>query len=75
MKILSKSQYGFLLEQIKNLKAENRQLKQKINVLENDKQILLLLINPDIAHIDFPNSMKGGTDDPSNPDQLDIWSL
>lgn len=75
MKFLSNEQYTLMKDTIKRLKAENKELKKKNKVLENDKQILLLLINPDIAHLDFPNNSKGGNDDPELPGQHDIWSL
>ena len=73
--LITKQHYNDLKQTILNKDKANQALLKKIKVLENDKQILLNIINPDIAGLDFPNSKEGRIDDLFNPDQIDIWSL
>ena len=51
----------------------NKSLCKKIKILENDKSILLNLINPDIP--EYPNTEERGQGDSDTPDNLsDLFS-
>ena len=78
MKIYTNNQYQALAMTFHNMKVENEKLKdqiayleKKIKVLENDKNILLNIINPDIAAVDFPN----GSNEKEGGDNLSIWEM
>ena len=79
MKILKTSNYNYLISKIKELTAENEQLKKQNKILKNDKNILLNILNPDILGLDFPNTTeeRGFTGDTGTPiDNLpDIFNL
>ena len=58
MKILTNEQYKFLMETIKDLKQENKQMKRQLDLM-NCK---VLFCNKSHADIDFPNSKKSYED-------------
>lgn len=73
--IITKQHYNDLKQTILNKDKANQALLKKIKILENDKQILLNIINPDISKLDFPNSNERGQGDIDTPDNLSIWEL
>ena len=75
---ISKSKYKQLNLDLETLATENvklikvnKTLLKKVKILENDKKILLNLINPDIP--EFPNTDERGLGDSDTP--IDISEL
>lgn len=73
--IITKQHYEDIMQLVLNKDKQNQQLKTKIKILENDKRILLNIINPDLTCLDFPNSKERGTGDIDTPDNLSIWEF
>ena len=73
--IITRQHYEDIMQLVLNKDKQVQSLIKQVKVLENDKKILLKIINPDIADLDFPNSDKGGNNDFIDPDQVDIWSI
>ena len=54
----------------------NKELCNKVEVLENDKKILLNILNPDILGLDFPNTNERGKGDSGTPTNFsDIFNV
>lgn len=65
---ISKTKYDQLIK-------ANKALHSKVKVLENDKKVLLNILNPDILGLDFPNSNERGQGESDTPDNLsDLFS-
>lgn len=74
--IITKHHYQDMQKIILNKDQRISKLMTQIKILQNDKDILLNIINPDISAIDFPNSKKGGFEgEVDSPDNLSIWEL
>ena len=77
---ISKSKYKQLNLDLETLATENvklikvnKILLKKVKILENDKKILLNLINPDIP--EYPNTEERGQGESDTPDNLsDLFS-
>ena len=73
--IITKQHYEDIMQLVLNKDKQNQQLQKQVKILENDKRILLNIINPDISDLDFPNSTERGQGDIDTPDNLSIWEL
>lgn len=73
--IITKQHYEDIMQLVLNKDKQNQQLQKQVKILENDKRILLNIINPDISDLDFPNSKERGNGDIDTPDNLSIWEL
>ena len=73
--IITKQHYEDIMQLVLNKDKQNQQLQNQVKILENDKRILLNIINPDISDLDFPNSTERGQGDIDTPDNLSIWEL
>lgn len=73
--IITKQHYEDIMQLVLNKDKQNQQLQKQVKILENDKRILLNIINPDISDLDFPNSKERGQGDIDTPDNLSIWEL
>ena len=73
--IITKQHYEDIMQLVLNKDKQNQQLQKQVKILENDKRILLNIINPDISKLDFPNSKEGGQGEIDTPDNLSIWEL
>lgn len=73
--IITKQHYEDIMQLVLNKDKQNQQLQKQVKILENDKRILLNIINPDISNLDFPNSKERGHGDIDTPDNLSIWEL
>ena len=73
--IITKQHYEDIMQLVLNKDKQNKQLQKQVKILENDKRILLNIINPDISDLDFPNSKERGQGDIDTPDNLSIWEL
>lgn len=77
---ISKKTYNEMLRVIATTSEDNdklikinKSLRKKIKILENDKSILLNLINPDIP--EYPNTEERGLGDSDTPTNLsDLFS-
>lgn len=73
--IITKQHYEDIMQLVLNKDKQNQQLQKQVKILENDKRILLNIINPDISKLDFPNSTERGQGEVDTPDNLSIWEL
>lgn len=73
--IITKQHYEDIMQLVLNKDKQNQQLQKQVKILENDKRILLNIINPDISKLDFPNSKERGQGEIDTPDNLSIWEL
>ena len=73
--IITKQHYEDIMQLVLNKDKQNQQLNTKIKALENDKRILLNIINPGLTGLDFPNSKERGQGEIDTPDNLSIWEL
>lgn len=73
--IITKQHYEDIMQLVLNKDKQNQQLQKQVKILENDKRILLNIINPDIASLDFPNSKERGQGEIDTPENLSIWEL